>query len=134
MTEIAAQVPAGPGDSVAVRLVDLLVRGEYSAVEGMFDSTMAHALPEAKLQATWEALVDQVGTFQKQTGIRTQQAHAFQTVIVSTEFERASLDFRVVLDSAFKVRGFFIQPAAPTGDAALPPYAPPAGSYRERGE
>lgn len=132
MTDIAAQVPAGPGDSVAVRLVDLLVRREYSAVEEMFDTTMAQALPEAKLRTTWESLVSQVGGFRKRTGTRTQQSHAFLSVIVSAEFERASLDFRVVVDSALKVRGFFIQPAAPTGDAALPPSAPRTGSYHER--
>jgi len=132
MTEIAAQVPAGPPETVAVRLVDLLVRGEYSAVERMFDSTMAQALPEARLQAIWESLVGQVGAFRRQTGTRTQRVQAFQAVMVSTEFERASLDFRVVVDSAEKVRGFFIQPAAPPGAAALPPYSPRPGSYRER--
>jgi hypothetical protein len=129
---VTAQVPDGPADSVAVRLVDLLVRGDYPAVEAMFDTTMAQALPEAKLRTTWESLAAQVGGFQKQTGTRTQQVQAFKAVIVSVQFERASLDFRVVVDTADKVRGFFIQPAAPSGDAALPPYAPRQGSYHER--
>ncbi len=56
----------------------------------------------------------------------------YEAVIVTAEFERATLDLRVVVDSENRVAGFFAQPAAPTRAAALPPYAPPPGSYLER--
>jgi len=128
----SAQAPGGRADSVAVRLVELLVRGDYATAEAMFVPAVAAALPEAKLQATWEAVQGQVGQFRRQTGTRVSTVRAFQAVVVTAEFERATLDFRVTVDSSEHVAGFFIQPAAPSGAAALPPYAPQPSSYTER--
>jgi fermentation-respiration switch protein FrsA (DUF1100 family) len=112
--------------------VGQLVRGEYAAAEATFTPAMAEAVPEAKLRETWQKLREQVGEFRRQTGTRVQQVRALEAVIITAEFERATLDLRVVVDSADRIAGFFIQAAAPTGAAALPPYAPQPGAHTER--
>jgi uncharacterized protein len=132
LTGVSAQSAGGHADTVAARLVVQLVRGEYGAAEATFTPSMAQAVPEAKLRETWEKLREQVGEFRRRTGTRVQKVRALEAVIITAEFERGTLDLRVVVDSADRIAGFFIQAAVPTGAAALPPYAPQPGTYTER--
>jgi len=111
--------------SLAKGFVDMLVKGDYATAEQSFDQTMKAAMPAEKLQHTWESIIAQVGPFKRQVGTRTekatQQGQQYDVVFVTTEFEKAMLDIRVVFNSTQQIAGLFFAPAqsgTPTPSAA----------------
>lgn len=128
---VAAQAqPAAPADleTKATAMLDALVRGDFEGATRDFDARMLEALPPAKMQELWTTLVAQVGSFQKQAGVRTEEIGGHPGVFVTAVFERMSLDMLVSFDAAGKAAGLFFRPAKeapPAGgpDAGPPPYA-----------
>lgn len=120
---------AGTGDSanlkaMAQAFVDQLAQGEFEEAVQRFDDTMGQALPAPKLQETWEAVVAQVGPFQEQVATRTTEQQGYDVVLVTTRFQRAQLDVRVVFDNQDRIAGLFFVPAEEASEA--PEYTPPA--------
>jgi hypothetical protein len=126
-------VTAAPADRTAEgkRFVDLLARGDFAGAVAMYDETMKAALPEARLREAWSAVNAQAGPFQKQESIRIEQTGAYQTVFVTSRFEKTALDIKVVFDENGRVAGLFFAPPV-----AAAPWAPPgycrAGSFTDR--
>jgi hypothetical protein len=120
---------AGTGDSanleaIAQAFVDQLAQGEFEEAVQRFDDTMAQALPALKLQETWEAVVAQVGSFQELVATRTMEQQGYDVVLVTTQFQHAQLDVRVVFDDQDRIAGLFFVPAEEASE--LPEYTPPA--------
>jgi len=126
-------VMAAPVDrsAAAKRFVDLLARGDFAGAVAMYDETMKTALPEARLREAWTAVNTQAGPFQKQESTRTEQAGAYQTVFVTSRFEKMPLDIKVVFDENGRVAGLFFAPAAPAKPWEPPAYCR-ASSFTER--
>lgn len=61
--------------TAARSFVELLVNKDFPAAVATFDDTMKTAMPEAKLQETWTAVLAQVGAFKQavKTGERDYQ-------------------------------------------------------------
>jgi hypothetical protein len=119
--------PAAPG----TQFITLLAKEDYASAVAQFDATMKNALPETKLRDTWQAVIKQVGPFQKQLRTRTADQAGFKIILVTCQFEKAALDVRVVIDAKGQVAGLFFAPASP--DAATfktPTYAKP-NAYHE---
>jgi dienelactone hydrolase len=126
---------AAPPDRAADarRFVDLLASGDFGAAVAMYDDTMKAALPAPSLREAWGAVGAQAGPFRKQESTRVEQVGAHQAVVVTTRFEKMTLDVKVVFDEAGRVAGLFFAPAAavPPPLAGAPAYCR-AGAFTER--
>jgi uncharacterized protein len=108
--------------SAAQDFIAELQQGDYEAGFARFDDTMKAALPEDKLAELWGQLLDQVGEYQEQVGVRSESQEGYQIIILTTRFAKALLDVRVVFDSQGRIAGLFFAPAQ-QGEAQ--PYTPP---------
>lgn len=118
-------------ETIAKHFVDLLANQDFSAATKTFDPTMRNALPPNKLRQTWTALLKQAGGFKEQIATRKQRIQQYDVVFVTCQFERATLDVKVVLDPSRRVAGLFFVPSQPSYSYAPPSYAN-SESYSER--
>jgi len=116
--------------TVAQHFTDLLVKKDFAAAEALFDDTMKAAMPQVKLEETWNAVLSQVGAFKQQLKTRTEKRAAYVMVFVTCDFERMKLDVRVVLDQSKHVAGLFFGPATNV-EYAWPTYVKP-DSFQEK--
>jgi len=135
---VAASTAAGAEEkklpeqtATAIALVDALAKEDYVAAGKKFDTVMQKAIPADKLEATWQAILEQVGPFQKRTQTRVEKAGKYDVVLVTCQFEKAALDVRVVFSNDMQVTGLQFRPAKGTYEFKPPPYARPE-SYREQ--
>ncbi len=75
-----------------------------------FDNTMKGVMPEAKLQEAWQGLLAQSGSFKKQTGVRQTQEQGFDIVFVTCEFEKSTLNIKVVFNKTNEISGLWFVP------------------------
>lgn len=107
----------------AKQFVDLLEKEDFSAAVKEFDPVMTRALPAEKLDEVWTTLLGQVGPFKKQVAARTAKAGKYHIVFVTCEFEKATLDVKVVFTETGQVTGLFFVPSAAAAKFEPPPYA-----------
>jgi hypothetical protein len=72
---------------------------------------MKKALPAEKLQQVWNSIIAQAGAFVKQLGTRKQKTASHDVIFVTCEFERATLDTKVVFNRDKQIAGLFFVPA-----------------------
>jgi uncharacterized protein len=129
---LAAEPPASGPAADGARFVELLVGGDFAAADARFDARMKGALPEDKLRDVWQTLQTQAGPFKARRQIRVEQQRGYDVVFVTCQFERATLDAKVVFDAERRIAGLFFVPSRPAaGSFSPPPYAR-ADAYRER--
>ena len=116
--------------TAARAFVDLLVKKDFTAAIATFDDTMKTSMPEAKLQETWDALLAQVGPFERATKTRTEKRGAYTIVFVTSDFQNSTLDIRVVFDQSKRIAGLFFVPAR-NAEYAPPTYVK-TDSFREK--
>ena len=122
----AAESPEARGRT----FVELMAGGQYAQAFEMFTPQMRAALPVDRLAASWNAVTAQAGSFRRQAGISVTPRGALAVVVVTCEFERATLDVQVTVNPANLVGGLAMRPAAQAFVYALPAYARP-GAYQE---
>jgi len=104
-----------------------LEKGDFKLAVRDFDETMLKVSGPEKLEPFWkEQFPKQVGAFKKQTAARRDQLGGYEIVLVTCEFEKATLDARVVFDKAGKMAGFGFVPSLPPAKYGPPAYADPA--------
>jgi dienelactone hydrolase len=106
--------------STARGFVDLLAKKDFAGAVTRFDDTMKSAMPQPKLEETWNALLGQVGAFKQQVKATTEKRGDYTVVHVLSEFQNTSIDIRVALDLNKRVAGLFFFPGA-----SLAEYSPP---------
>ena len=111
-------------DSRAKALVSLLSQGKYQDAVKMMDRTMASVMPADKLKAAWDSVTSpsQAGTFGSVKGTRVAQESGYRVVYVTCSFSAATLDIKVVFDSAGLVSGLWFVPST----SEKPEYKPPS--------
>lgn len=109
----------------AKAFVQELDAGEFGAAAARFGPVMGNAMPEAKLRATWNLLTDQIGPLQQVTGVRQEPAGPYRAVFVTSRFERATIDVKVVFDAQDRITGLWFLPGESQRVAGPPPYARP---------
>lgn len=103
-----------------------LEKGDFNLAARDFDETMLKVSGPDKLEALWKTqLPKQLGTFKKQTAARRDQLQGYEIVLVTCEFDKATLDTRIVFDKAGKIAGFGFVPTAPPVKYEPPAYADP---------
>jgi hypothetical protein len=112
--------------------VDLLAKKDFKSAVGYYDATMKTALPEDKLGEAWASLIKQAGALKRQTGTRTEESGGYTVVFVTCEFEKTSLDIKVVFNQAKQIAGLFFVPANTSGEYSSPGYVK-KGTFSERG-
>jgi hypothetical protein len=91
--------------------VELLSKGDAATAVQSLDATMKQAMPAEKLTQAWTGLTGQLGAFRKQAGVRTAAEQGFDVTYVRCEFEKGSVEVKVVFDSARRVSGLWFLPA-----------------------
>ncbi|HEV8580391.1 MAG TPA: alpha/beta fold hydrolase [Thermoanaerobaculia bacterium] len=128
--------PQGPA-AAARAFLDLMVKGDFPTAAQNFTDAMKAAAPPVKLAEIWSALQGQLGRYKRRIATRTVKEGLYDVVLATTEFERSTVDLKVVVDERGRIAGFFVVPAegekapAPAADPGPPPYARP-DSYREQ--
>ena len=95
----------------AKQFVEFLEKGEFDKATKDYDEAMQKALPADKLKETWKTVLGQVGAFKKQVSYRTQKIEKYDVVLVTCEFEKLSLDVRVVFNDKKQVSGLQFLPS-----------------------
>lgn len=115
---------ASPKDS-AIAFVHLLEKGRFSSAVEHFDATMKGVMPSNKLQEAWTSLITQAGSFKRQVAVRAASFQQFRIVFVTCEFEKATLDVKVVFDNEGRIAGLFFVPSQASFEYTPPAYAKP---------
>ncbi len=126
----AAQASAQAEDALTVKAREFLTaleKGDFKLAARDFDETMLKVSGPDKLEALWtKQLPAQLGALKKQAAARRDEFQGYEIVFVTCEFEKATLDTRVVFDKAGKIAGFGFVPTAPPVKYEPPAYADPA--------
>ena len=111
---VAVLLAAGCGKPSATQLaegmVDSMAKGDFASATKAFDATMKAAMSAEGLGQTWSQLTAQAGAFKSRTGSREAQEAGYQMVYVTCQFEKASLDIKVVIGGSGQVSGLWIVP------------------------
>ncbi|HVO68486.1 MAG TPA: alpha/beta fold hydrolase, partial [Aggregatilineaceae bacterium] len=111
--------------AVAQALVDNVLKGDFEAATADFDAAMQATLSANALKQGWQSVEQQVGAFQQQIGVQTQQVQGYMVVVITLQFEKAALDVQVSVDAQGKVAGLYTGPANSAATALSPPYELP---------
>ena len=109
-TEVSATAEASGLVDKATVIVDQMMAGDYASVVAGFDATMTAAMPESLLATTIMQLQQQAGAFKERTETRQAQEAGYDVVFVTTVFEKATLNSKIVFDDAGKIAGLFFLP------------------------
>ena len=131
---LGQQEKAAAEDALIIKaraFLDALNRGDFQAAAADFDETMMKVSGPEKLAEFWKQVPNQLGAFKKQTAARRDQLGPYDIALVTCEFERMTLDARVVFDKAGKIAGFQFVPSLPPAKYEPPAYADPV-KFEER--
>lgn len=113
----------------AKKIIEQMAAGDFATVFSDFDSVMAAQVPVDKLKQGWTQLMTLYGPYKGTGSVQTSTEQNLDVVLIATNFERGTLDTRVVFNSAGKVSGLFFKPSASTasptpgqGTSTLPAY------------
>ncbi|HEX9013965.1 MAG TPA: alpha/beta fold hydrolase [Anaerolineaceae bacterium] len=105
----------------AQNLIQQAAGGDFHTAVGIFNQDMVQALPEDKLKATWQEIVRQVGPFDRILRIEEVENQQTPIIMVTCQFEKIPLGFRIVFDEDGRIGGLTTQMAP-----SETPYRPPA--------
>ena len=111
--------------AMAKELVHLLEKREFSKAVINFDSTMTKLSPPEKLKEVWELITKQAGQMKRQVGVRTESIPMYDIIYVTCEFEKATLDIKIVFNKEKQIAGQFFVPTKPPVEYKPPAYADP---------
>ena len=127
---IQAQASAQAEDALTVKAREFLAaleKGDFNLAARDFDETMLKVSGPDKLETMWRTqLPPQLGAFKRQAAARRDQFQGYEIVLVTCEFDKATLDTRVVFDKAGRIAGFSFVPTALPVKYEPPAYADPA--------
>jgi uncharacterized protein len=120
---IAPEAPPGVDELIedAQEFITQWSEAEFDPAYARFDQAMMDAITKEQLKEIWAQLLLQVGAYQEQLSTRTLEQDGYLAVIVTTQFEKAPIDIRVVFDAAGQMAGLFFAAAAPPSSAYNPP-------------
>ncbi|GAB4505973.1 MAG: hypothetical protein Kow00123_01110 [Anaerolineales bacterium] len=107
--------PSGDLETAARYFTNLLAVGNYAEAAAMFDPQMAAAFPVAKLKATWEEVIRNVGDLKGIKEVRMTQEAGYRIAYVACDFARNPLDMKVVFDAQGRIAGLWFVPPGSGG-------------------
>jgi hypothetical protein len=129
----ATEALPGEADLVAdaQKFIEQWSTGEFTPAVERFDAAMKGAITEDQLKEIWAQLLMQVGAYQEQLSTRTIEEDGYLAVIVTTQFEKAPIDIRVVFDATGQMAGLFFSQAQAPSSAYNPPEYVDTGDFEE---
>ncbi len=124
----AAGAVQAPEDELIIKaraFLTALEKNDFQAAARDFDATMLKLSGPDKLAAFWKAAPAQMSPFKRQTGARRDTLGSYDIVLLTCEFERQTLDARIVFDKDKKIAGFQFIPSLPPARYEPPSYAEP---------
>jgi len=115
----------------ATRFVDLLTAGDFATAVKSFDDAMKQALPPDRLAGVWHGILAQAGRYQKRLAVRGGEDAGHRVAFVKCRFESATLEAKVVFDTAGRIAGLFFVPAQAAAEYSPPDDVKP-GAFAER--
>lgn len=109
--------------------VDSMAKGDFASATKNFDNTMKAVMSMKILRQTWLQLTAQVGAFKSRIGSRKVKGNGFQIVYVTCQFEKTTMDIKVVFDKDGNIGGLWFIPIVFAGSVH---YSPPAYVHRDR--
>jgi dienelactone hydrolase len=128
------QANVAPEDDLIVKarvFIDALNKADFETAVRDFDATMMKVSGPDKLAEFWKQVPERMGAFKRQTAARRDQFGGYDVALVTCEFEKVTLDARVIFDKEKKIAGFQFVPSLPPAKYEPPPYADPA-KFEER--
>ncbi|MGD0781958.1 MAG: alpha/beta fold hydrolase [Candidatus Aminicenantales bacterium] len=122
----AAQTPADELIVKARAFLAALEKNDFQAAARDFDATMIKLSGPDKLAEFWKTVPAQLSPFKRQTAARRDTLGSYDIVLVTCEFEKQTLDIRVVFDKDKKIAGFQFIPSLPPARYEPPSYADPS--------
>ncbi len=104
-------------------MLEALERGDFAAAARDFDETMLKVSGPDKLEEFWKQVPGKLGVFKRQTAARRDQFAGYEVTYVTCEFDKITLDARVVFDKEKKIAGFQFVPSLPPAKYEPPEYA-----------
>lgn len=123
------QADTGSEDDLVVKaraFLDALNKGNFEAAARDFDATMMKVSGPEKLAEFWKQVPERMGVFKRQTAARRDRLGEYEIALITCEFEKVTLDARVVFDKEKKIAGFQFIPSLPPAKYEPPSYADPA--------
>jgi alpha-beta hydrolase superfamily lysophospholipase len=112
--------PMADIESRAAAFVEALNKGDFDAAEKDFDEAMKKALPKDKLESLAKTLEKQVGKLKTRGKLRREKQAPYEIVFVPCEFEKTTLEVRLVFNRTGQISGLnFLPPES----SDPPPYA-----------
>jgi dienelactone hydrolase len=98
--------------------IEALSKGDNKIAYGLFDTIISSKIPESQLGVIWSGLQTQAGKFIKSSSPRVEE----NIVYTPCEFEKTTLDLKLVFNSKKKIIGFYFVPASPAATYQKPVY------------
>jgi hypothetical protein len=114
---------------LAEGMVDSMAKGDFTSATQHFDAAMKAATSAEGLGPVWSQFTAQAGAFKSRTGSREAQEAGYQMVYVTCQFEKTTMDIKVVFDKDGKITGLGFVPHVSAADAQ---YSPPAYADKAR--
>ncbi len=125
------KAPTGEPVDIALGFVEELKDGAFEQAAEKFGEAMAREMPKERLEQTWNQLKGQVGDFLEVQSQREEVLQGYDVVFVTTEFQNALIDIRVVLGEEGWIEGLFFQPAEASPDNGEGAWDKPEYIHRE---
>jgi hypothetical protein len=120
----AAALQTDPLLLKAEAFVDAMSRGDYASAALGLDQKMTEVFGPDKMAAFWKAIPDRFGALRRRAASRRDNPIApYEIVLVTCEFEKVTLDARVVFDREGRIAGLNFVPSLPPAKYTPPSYA-----------
>jgi len=113
---VLAEPPKANADDLVLKanqFIDHLTKGEFEKGTEHFDETMTKVMSPTRLKQTWVGLLLTAGVLESRGTAYREKLRAYDIVYVPCQFNRQSLDIKVVFDQKKAIAGLgFVQPKA----------------------
>ena len=107
-----AHTPTVSGNKIDLssQVMQLLVQRKYPELESRMNATVKSQVPIDQLQAIWDGLTPQVGSYKRTTGTEVISVNNIPVYVVHAEFEKALVDVRLAFDGTDQLSYFLVTP------------------------
>lgn len=95
----------------AKEVVQKQAAGDFEGVHNLFNAQLKQALPTERIEQTWNAVTQQLGSFESQAAPETTSRDNLRGVFIRLKFERGSAQIEIWFDSDDLIAGMWIKPA-----------------------
>ncbi len=92
------------------KIRDLLIKEDYSSIPTDFNKQMIEALKPEKIEEVWKGIIKQIGNYESNGEIISDQIQGYRVVYSILKFEKAPIKLKVVFDENDQVGGLFFVP------------------------